>query len=216
MSVVRIKICGITHPQDAGKAVELGAWALGFVFYKKSVRFVSAAKAREIIRALPPFVVSVGVFVNEKESRVKKIADFCGISTLQFHGDESPSYCGRFKSYKVIKAFRIKEGFDLSHGDPYEAVDAYLLDSYHPDRYGGTGRTFDLRMVRQKKINKPLIVSGGLNPQNIAQALREISPYAVDVSSGVERLPGRKDGRLLEEFFRNAQGKLDPPPKRGS
>ena len=199
--MIRIKVCGITHQQDALVACALGAWALGFVFYKKSARFISPLEARKIIKALPPFVVPVGVFVNENEAKVQQIADFCHLRALQFHGEEPPGYCERFKGYKIIKAFRVKKRLNLTQMGSYEKIHYYLLDTYEPGRRGATGKTFDWEILRNKRFPKPFILSGGLNPRNVAQAFKIASPYAVDVSSGVERSPGRKDERLLEDFF---------------
>lgn len=199
--MVRVKICGITNIDDARKAVNLGAWAIGFNFYKKSPRYIGGYKARKIIAQLPPFVTPVGIFVNSKEGAVRDIAEFCGIQTLQFHGDETPAYCQRFKGYKVIKAFRVDERFDWSVLKNYP-VDAFLLDARSDESYGGTGKTFDWALVRNaKSFNKPLILSGGLNPANIRAAVEEVRPYGVDVCSGVEIKPGIKDERALAEFF---------------
>ena len=198
--MVKVKICGITNKEDALLAAELGAWALGFIFYKKSPRAIAPFKARKIIEELPPFVVPVGVFVNQKEGAVKDIANFCGIKTLQFHGDETPQYCKRFKEYKIIKAFRVKEDFDISNLSQFPAA-AYLFDTYQEDTYGGSGKTFNWDVIKDKKFNKPVILSGGLNPENIASAIKEVCPYAVDVSSGVEEFPGKKSEKLLIKFF---------------
>ena len=229
--MVKIKVCGITNLEDAKLAVSFGAWALGFVFYKKSPRAVSPTKARNIIRELPPFVEPVGVFVNLKEGAVKEIADFCGLKTLQFHGDETPEYCQRFYRYKVIKAFRvepaslddeakshpvpqtfknhleggtvggIKRNFDISNLSSFP-VSAYLFDAYQEGEFGGTGKTFNWEKIAGKKLAKPVILSGGLNPQNIKEAIQTVNPYAVDVSSGVEKDPGKKSFQLIEEFFK--------------
>ncbi len=200
MAQVKVKICGITNSEDAQLAVSFGAWALGFIFYKKSSRAVSPTKVRNIIRELPPFVEPVGVFVNLKEGAVKQIADFCGIKTLQFHGDETPDYFRRFRNYKVIKAFRVKENFDISNVSSFP-VSAYLFDTYQENEFGGTGTTFNWEKITGKKFAKPVILSGGLNPQNIKDAIQVVQPYAVDVSSGVEKTPGKKSFGLLTEFF---------------
>ena len=198
--MVRVKICGITNKEDALKASRLGAWALGFVFTPKSPRYIPAQEARKIIAAIPPFVTAVGVFVNETEETVKHVADLCGIKTLQFHGDETPLYCGRFKGYQTIKAFRVKEGFDFGILNRY-AVSGYLLDTYQENLYGGSGKTFGWEILKGRKFPGPLILSGGLNPQNIRQAMKIVQPYAVDVSSGVEKSPGKKGLKLLSKFF---------------
>ena len=199
--MIRVKICGITNTEDAGLASSLGAWALGFVFYKKSPRYISPSKARKIIEVLPPFVVPVGVFVNESEKTVKAIADSCGIKTLQFHGDETPQYCQKFGGYKVIKAFRVKSGFSAGGLSRYK-VSAYLFDTYQKSSFGGSGKTFSWNIIKGKKFTHPVILSGGLKPGNVAEAIRTVRPYAVDVSSGVEASPGKKSEKLLKEFFR--------------
>jgi len=199
--MVRVKICGITNVRDALAAVKCGTWALGFVFYKKSPRYVSPTKVKAIIQHLPPFVTAVGIFVNEQERAVKRIAEFCGLNALQFHGDETPAYCQKFKGYKVIKAFRIKDKFKLKDILRYK-TDAYLLDTFHGKFYGGSGQTFNWDIIKDhKKLSKPVILSGGLNPHNVAQAISKVNPYAVDVSSGVEQSPGKKNKKLMKEFF---------------
>ena len=202
---MRVKICGITNKEDALLASSFGAWALGFVFYKKSPRYISPSKAQKIIEALPPFVTPVGVFVNLKEGAVKSIIDFCGIKTLQFHGDETPQYCSRFRSHKVIKAFRVKEGFDISGLGQFK-VSAYLFDTYQEDIYGGSGKTFSWDIIQDKKLQAPVILSGGLTPENVQEAAQTVHPYAVDVSSGVEASPEKKDYKKLQDFFEKAKG----------
>lgn len=198
--MVRVKICGITNVEDAKKAVYYGAWAVGFIFSKKSPRFVSASRARKIIEALPPFVTPVGVFVDQSERAVRDICKFTRIQTLQFHGDEKPVYCKRFGDFKIIKAFRIGEYFPIDMISKYK-VDAYLFDTFKEGVSGGTGETFNWDLLKDQKITKPIILSGGLNSQNIQKALDVIKPYAVDVSSSVEKSPGIKDPRLIRTFF---------------
>lgn len=199
--MTKVKICGITNLEDALKAAYYGAWALGFIFYKKSPRYVSPSKARKIIEALPPFVTPVGVFVNLKERAVRDICKFARIQTLQFHGEETPVYCKRFKDHKIIKAFRVKEKFfDISDTVKYK-VDADLFDTYQEGLAGGSGKTFNWDFVKGRKMGRPFILSGGLNPENIKKAIEAVSPYAVDVSSGVEKSPGIKDPRLIRAFF---------------
>ncbi len=197
---VKVKVCGITNRDDAYLAAELGAWAIGFVFYKESPRYISPSKAKKIIEELPPFIAPVGVFVNHREGAVKDIVNFCGIHTIQFHGDEMPMYCQRFKSYQVIKAFRVSEAFEFTVLNKYN-VSAFLFDTYQENSYGGTGKIFNWNLLKEMKFKKPLILSGGLNPQNVSQAIAACHPYAVDVSSGVEKSPGKKDGHFLKEFF---------------
>jgi len=198
--MIKTKICGITNNEDAQKAVYYGAWALGFVFYKKSPRYVSPSKARKIIEGLPPFVTPVGVFVNLKERAVKDICSFTRIKTLQFHGDEDPGFCTRFKDCKVIKAFRVGEGFDFKQVSRYR-VDAYLFDSYQEKLFGGSGKYFNWQVLKDQKFERPYILSGGLNSENVKQALSDLNPFAVDVSSGVEKSPGIKNPRLIRAFM---------------
>lgn len=197
--MVRVKICGITNLSDAQAAVNAGAWALGFIFYKKSPRYILPAKAKKIIDALPPFVTPVGVFVNEKEAVVHKVCRLTGITTVQFHGEETPAYCGRFKDYKVIKAFRVREGSDFTAIKRYKS-DTFLFDTFQESLAGGTGKTFNWDLLKGQKFAKPFILSGGLNPTNVRQAIDALSPYAVDVSSGVEKSPGIKDHSLVNAF----------------
>ncbi len=203
--MIKVKICGITNSKDALLAASLGAWAVGFIFYKGSPRYISPSKAKRIIDNLPPFVTPVGVFVNHREGAVRDIMKFCGIQTLQFHGDETPQYCRRFKDQKVIKAFRVKEGFDISGLSQYQ-VSAYLFDAYQEDQFGGGGKTFNWETIAGRKFNKPIILSGGLNPENVSSAIKTVFPYAVDVSSGVEEAPGKKNHKMLEQFFSAVKG----------
>lgn len=189
--------------EDALLAVNLGADALGFVF-AESPRRITSSKACKIIRKLPPFIFSVGVFVNETPEKIKKAIETCRLNAIQLHGEESPAFCKRLKKYaKVIKVFRIKNEADIKDIPKYD-VDAYLLDAFSPAAYGGTGKTFnwDLALKAKKVLGgRPLILSGGLNPANVRQAVLRVQPYAVDVSSGVERSPGKKDRALLEKFI---------------
>ena len=199
--MIRIKICGITNKEDALKAVALGAWAIGFVFHKESPRYIGPYKAKRIIESLPPFITPVGVFVNQKEGAIKDIAEFCSLGALQFHGDESPEFCRRFKNYRTIKAFRLRNDFNFETTPSYK-TSALLLDSYQEDKHGGTGKTWDWALLKKvKHYGAPIILSGGLNAKNIKQAIEEVRPFAVDVSSGVEESPGKKNERLLKEFF---------------
>lgn len=196
--MVRIKICGITSREDALLAAELGADALGFIF-TNSPRRVTPEEAGAIIDVLPPLVCKIGVFLDQQEEEVKLIADSCGLDGLQFHGRETPAYCKKF-TQKVIKAFRIRDVDDLKALSLYEA-DAFLLDSYHESLPGGTGKTFDWNLAVEAKRYGKIILSGGLNPENVFSAVQQVGPYAVDVSSGVETSPGRKDPARLEAFI---------------
>jgi phosphoribosylanthranilate isomerase len=199
----RIKICGITNRDDALLAVELGADALGFVFYPKSPRRVTLEQAASICRALPPFVATVGVFVNATQQEIESTlapTSGSGLTILQFHGDEPPGFCRRFTT-RTIKAIRVRDEDSLRAAAEYD-VDALLLDTYTDTERGGTGRTFDWSLaVRAKKIGPPIILSGGLTTENVQEAIRKVRPYAVDVSSGVEREPGRKDPEKLRRFI---------------
>jgi len=209
--MVRVKICGITNERNALAAVKYGAWALGFIFYAKSPRYVTPAKAKAIIQCLPPFVTAVGVFVNEQLNVVKRIAEFCWLNALQFHGDETPAYCRKFKGYKTIKVFCIKDKLDSKNILRYK-TDAYLLDTFHEKLYGGSGKTFDWSLLKSlRKLKVPIILSGGLNPSNVAGAVKTFRPFAVDVSSGVEQSPGQKSQKLLREFFEKIN---DTAPKK--
>ncbi|MEW6170221.1 MAG: phosphoribosylanthranilate isomerase [Candidatus Omnitrophota bacterium] len=200
--MLKIKICGITNLKDALTAIKESADTLGFIFYKKSPRYINPQKAKKIIEKLPSRINKVGVFVNEKERLVKKIVRNCKLNILQFHGNESPSYCQRFRDYKVIKAFRIKNRNSLKDIPKYK-VDYYLLDTYQKNKIGGTGETFDWELIKLvKKIKKPIILSGGLNPNNITKAIKKTKPNAIDLSSGVEKYPGKKDSGLLKKLFK--------------
>ncbi len=196
--MVRVKICGITNIEDALLAVGLGADALGFVF-APSPRKISPEVAREIIEALPPFVSRVGVFVNQVRDKVEKIAHLCNLDVLQLHGEESSAYCKAFE-LKVIKALRVKDSSVLDVMSKYE-VDAFLLDTFVGDKHGGTGKTFNWKIAGEAKSFGEVILSGGLTPKNIDEAIVDVEPYGVDVSSGVEAYPGKKDPEKLRAFF---------------
>jgi len=204
ISMVRVKICGITNLHDARQAVEAGADALGFVFYEKSPRFVTPATAGEIIGGLPPFVQMVGLFVNAASDDVNRTADLCGLDVVQLHGDETPEYCGQI-ARRVIKSFRIKDMASLDAINAY-SVAGYLLDAWSPDAYGGTGRTFNWDVAEIAKRYGTVILAGGLDPDNIRQAVDRVKPYAVDASSGVEMAPGRKDPAKVRAFIGRAKG----------
>lgn len=199
--MIRIKVCGITNERDALWAIKFGVDALGFVF-AESPRRVYPGAVKKITSLLPPFVCRVGVFVNEDKERVREIAQTCSLTSLQFHGEESPFYCQAFSRWKVIKSFRVKDEGVLEEIRRYR-VDAYLLDTYSADKRGGTGKIFDWEIARKvKKLGVPIILSGGLNPKNVTQAIIKIRPYAVDVSSGVEKEIRKKDYQKLRNFVR--------------
>ena len=201
--MVKIKICGITNSKDALSAVNFGADALGFIF-TDSPRQVNVKDAQRIISKVGPFITTVGVFVNQTVERILEIASFCHLDAIQLHGEESPDFCRKLSPYKVIKTFRINELF-TTHKPKKYCVDAYLFET--PDlKRGGTGRTWAWERLPVKKINRPFIVSGGLNFANIKRAIKILRPYAVDVSSGVEQgKPGFKDPILMERFIKNAK-----------
>jgi phosphoribosylanthranilate isomerase len=200
--MVKIKICGITNLEDALLATDLGANALGFIFYPKSPRYVAPDAAREIIAQLPPFVVSVGVFVDEEAAVVQELAAQVGLDWIQVHGQESPDYC-RNLGRRVIKGFRIKDESSLKDLEPFQgAVQAFLLDAYKKGQVGGTGETFDWRLAREATRYGQIILAGGLNPDNVAQAIQVAQPQAVDTASGTEASPGKKDPEKLRTFFR--------------
>lgn len=195
--MTRVKICGIRTEAAARAAAEAGADAVGFVFYPRSPRYVSPERAAQLTHLLPPFVARVGVFVNAPVAVVERISDQVGLDLVQLHGDEPPEVCARMPR-RVIKAVRVDGPQALERARHYPAC-ALLLDAHVPDRYGGTGRRFDWSLVRG--LDRPVILSGGLTPDNVAQAVRQVRPYAVDVSSGVET-DGDKDPRKVAAFVR--------------
>ncbi len=209
---MRIKVCGITSYDDASMALDLGADALGFNFYPESPRFLAPSSAGEIIHRLDPLAVTVAVFVNFGDTEeVERQARIAGIHVLQLHGDESPEYCLRLSGWKLIKALHLGVGSSPAGLEQYP-VAAFLLDARDDARYGGTGRPFDWNLATQLQTTRPIILAGGLRPDNVRHAIRIVRPYAVDVCSGVESAPGRKDRRKLNAFIRevrNAVGEMD-------
>ncbi len=197
--MIKIKICGITNLDDALAAADYGADALGFIFYKKSPRSVEPEKAAEIVRRLPPFITPVAVFVNEREEKIRDIQFTTGIKVLQFHGDERPEYCDRFAT-RVIKAFQVRDKESLKHMAQYH-VAALLLDSYREDLRGGTGTTFDWHLAVVAKTFGRVVLAGGLTPENVAEAVKLVQPYGIDVAGGVEREKGVKDHASLKKFI---------------
>jgi len=208
--MVWIKICGITNMTDAEAAVAYGANALGFVF-ARSKRKVEPDAARGIIQVLPPEVEKIGVFADQEIGLVQEIAGHCGLTGVQLHGDESPQYCSFLRDYKVIKAFRINARIDGEKIKTYllnNNIKRILLDTYVPEQLGGTGKTFNWEMVpRQEWYHVPVIIAGGLNAVNVAQAIHLANPFGVDVGSGVEKEPGKKDLVKLKSFIKIARGK---------
>lgn len=202
--MVRVKICGITNREDALMAVGEGADALGFVFHRESPRHITPERALEIISILPPFVQAVGLFVNADLDFVNDTVDLCGLDLVQLHGDETPEFCFAVKR-RVIKAFRVKDITSLEPIKDYR-VAGHLLDAYSPKAFGGTGVTFNWEAAKVAKQYGPVILAGGLTPGNVRQAVEKVEPYAVDVSSGVEAAPGKKDPVKVREFVRRAKG----------
>ena len=204
----RVKICGITNIDDALAAVDFGADALGFVFFEGSPRFISSNAASGIIRRLPSFVITVGVFFNEKPALVEKTIALTGIDVVQFHGDEPPEMCEIPK--RVIKAIRVKS---LESLDPLihyrDKVSAFLLDTFSPEVFGGTGQVFNWDVAMYAKQFGRIILAGGLTPSNVEAAIDRVRPYAVDVSSGVESAKGKKDHKKMKEFIEKAKGVRD-------
>ena len=207
---VRVKFCGITSGEDAEKAVLAGADALGFIFFKESPRYVTPENAERIIKNMPPFVSAVGVFVNEDPGFIEECVERSGLNAVQLHGDEDIKYCLRlkalrFKGVRLIKAIRIKDRESLSSIEECP-VDAILLDTYNSNVYGGTGKGFDRALaVLAKEYGRRLIVAGGLTPDNAYDVIKEIRPYGVDVSSGIESGPGKKNLELMEEFIKEVR-----------
>ena len=201
----RIKVCGITRPEDAQFAVAAGVDALGFIFAEKSLRKVDPDQARRIIAALPPFVDAVGVFVNSDPARVRELIEYCGLTVVQLHGQESVEYC-RSMPVRVVKAFSIRPETTEQEFAPYVGVASGLLfDTWHEKLAGGTGQTFDWSMLAKLAIPGPLILAGGLGPDNVGAAVRQVRPFAVDVNSGVEVKPGVKDHGLISEVVREVR-----------
>jgi phosphoribosylanthranilate isomerase len=201
---VKVKICGITNADDAQVAVAAGADLLGFVFYDQSPRHVTVAQAAVIARTVPPYVVRVGLFVNAPEELVAEAMSACGLQLLQFHGDETPAYCRQFPAMSM-KAFRVKDA-DTLRALPEYPTDAWLLDAFVPGQRGGTGHSFNWDLaIEAVKLGKPVFLAGGLTPENVAEAVRQVRPYGVDVSSGVESAPGRKDPAKVRAFIAAAK-----------
>ncbi|MGA9110951.1 MAG: phosphoribosylanthranilate isomerase [Smithella sp.] len=198
--MTQVKICGITNKDDSLFAAQCGAAALGFIFYPPSPRFVTPDDARKIISAMPDEVVKVGVFVNEKTEEIKRVMEYCTLDMIQLHGDESPELCRQFSSSIVIKAVDLKNDDDLKIACCY-GVAAILADNRHAGLYGGTGKKADWELAFALKQKMPLILSGGLNEGNIAAAMKTVAPAALDLNSGVEVSPGKKDHAKLARIF---------------
>ena len=202
---VKVKICGITNTADAIAAAEAGADALGFMFYERSPRHISVQEAAKIIRELPPFIMKVGVFVDATEDLVMRVIGDCGLTMLQFHGEESPEYCTQF-GLMSMKAFRMRDAESLKPLTSY-FTDAWLLDAFVNGKAGGTGERFNWDLaIDAKKLGRPIFLAGGLTPANVADAVTKVQPFGVDVSSGVEAERGKKDHGKVREFIKAAKG----------
>ncbi len=203
--MTKVKICGITNLEDALLSVKFGADALGFNFYQKSPRYITAEKTLEIVEKLPKNVFKVGVFVNETLENIISIAKIAKLDTLQLHGEESPDFAKQLKEktdLEIIKAFRISSVFKPEDVLHYQ-TDAILLDAYNPKEHGGTGETFDWSIAKEvKKLIPKMYLAGGLSPDNVANAIFEVKPFAVDVCSGIESLKGKKDKDKVEAFLK--------------
>ena len=203
--MVKVKVCGITNLGDGLASVDAGCDALGFVFYKNSPRYISPKVASVIIKKLPPRIIKIGVFVNAREKTIRRMANLCNLDMLQFHGNETPEFCQRFKDYRIIKAFRVKDKRDLKNIIKYKPF-AFLFDAFVKSKVGGTGKNFNWRIIKHLEgINRPIFLSGGLNENNVREAKRIVRPEWVDVSSSVEIKPGRKDHKKVARFIKAAK-----------
>jgi len=203
----KIKICGITNQVDAERAVHEGADALGFVFYSQSPRYIEPAVAKQIIRSLPPFVLPVGVFVNQDLDSVRNLFDDCGLALAQLHGDESPEFCESLKR-PVLRALRLRgrrSFLALAEFKGRMGVRGFVIDAFSDTVYGGTGHTTDWSLAGEVAKAVPILLAGGLTPENVQEAIRQVQPYGVDVSSGVEQSPGRKDSVKMHAFIQSVR-----------
>lgn len=198
--MTEIKICGVTNMEDASCVATCGADAIGFIFYPKSPRYVAPERVKEIIEKIPKEITKVGVFVNHDVVEVKETIDFCSLDLVQLHGDESPAYCGQFPQSQVIKTLAPRTEDDLGNVREYP-VKAILVDAHDPVRYGGTGEQSDWELAAKVKEISPLILAGGLTLDNIQEAIETVSPHAVDINSGTERSPGKKDHQKVKEII---------------
>lgn len=197
--MTRVKFCGFTHQDDVAQAVALGADALGFVFYGPSSRYVSPEHAQTLTRSVPAFVTRVGLFVNEEAESVQRIFEIARLNLIQYHGEESPEFCDAI-GLPYIKAFRVRKGVDLrTEMDRYPNASGFLLDAYVKGQPGGTGERFDWELIPQS--HAPIILAGGLTPDNAKDAIDQVAPWALDVSGGIETKPGRKDPDKMARFM---------------
>jgi phosphoribosylanthranilate isomerase len=207
MSPIKVKICGITNADDAAAAVAAGADALGFMFYAKSPRCVEAPLVKRIVAGLPPFVLPVGVFVNEEAKKVRDIMDECGLALAQLHGDETAAYCENL-GRPLLKAFRLRSPADLLSLAEFKGragVRGFVVDAFSVAAYGGTGEVADWALAAEVAKHVPVLLAGGLTAANVREAIEKVRPYGVDVSSGVEASPGKKDRAKLQAFIQAAK-----------
>lgn len=203
--MTKVKICGITNLQDALFSAKAGCDALGFMFYKKSPRYIRPEDAAQIIKKIPKNVIKIGVFVNSQEAVIRKIAKLCLLNILQFHGNESADFCRRFKDYKVIKVFRIKDRIDLDKISKYKTF-AYLFDSFAKSKFGGTGISFNWKLLEHLSgIKQAIFLAGGINCNNVLEAIKTAHPDWVDASSSLELSPGKKDHIKVKKFIHEAK-----------
>ncbi len=208
---MKVKVCGLTTYEDAALALDEGVDALGFNFYPRSPRHIGLSEAREIVRRLPPFAATVGIFVNvERPAEVDEAGRSAGVRILQLHGDEPPDYCRGLDRWTVIKAVRVGRDFKAEDLSAYD-VQAFLLDARNDVLFGGTGRNFDWSLAGGIGTLRPVILAGGLHAGNVGEAIRTVRPYAVDVCSGVESEPGRKDPAKLREFMQEVRNVTQNP-----
>lgn len=199
---IKIKICGITNREDAEASVEAGADALGFVFYTQSPRSIEPAVAQRIIAQLPPFILSVGVFVNHEQETIRNIFDQCGLAFAQLHGDETPAFCESL-GRPVLRALRLRDRGSLLALAEYKGrmgVKGFVVDAFSSEAYGGTGQTVDWSLAHEVARAAPILLAGGLTPNNVQEGIEQVQPYGVDVSSGVEKSPGKKDHEKIRAF----------------
>ncbi len=206
----RIKMCGITRVKDVEAGIAAGLDALGFIFYDKSPRNIEPDFVRDVVARIPPFIDCVGVFVDRDRQEVEEIVEYCGLSHAQLHGNEDPKYCERVERFvspcRVVKAFRVSDESKASDFSPYDAsVHGYLLDTYVKGSAGGTGSTFDWEIIERLALQRPMILAGGLTPENVVEGIQSVAPFGVDVNSGVEVEPGIKDHLKLAEFIRKVR-----------
>ncbi|TKB72623.1 MAG: phosphoribosylanthranilate isomerase [Nitrospira sp.] len=206
-AIPKVKICGITNAEDAAAAVAAGADALGFVLYRKSPRFIEPALARQIVMSLPPLVIPVGVFVDEEQQMVRNLMDDCGLTIAQLHGNESAIYCKEL-GRTVLKALRVKDRstfLSLAEYRGRAGVRGFVLDAFSDQAYGGTGQVIDWNLAAEVAKAASVLLAGGLTPDNVEKAIQAVKPYGVDVSSGVEREPGKKDHEKVRAFIHAAR-----------